>query len=58
MMSLITHWLLVIELGEFRLLSVTPLSEVVWFIIGLLLLSGSSAALLWWNRRARPDPFV
>jgi hypothetical protein len=51
-------WPLVIELGEFRLQSATPLNEVIWFIVGLLLLAGSSAAVLWWNRRTQPDPFA
>ena len=49
---------LVIELGEFTINSVTPLSEVIWFIVGLLVLAGSSTAVLWWNRRTRPDPFL
>ena len=51
-------WLLVIELGDFSIRSVTPLREVIWFIAGLILLAGSSAAILWWNRRTRPDPFL
>ena len=49
---------LVIELGDFRLDSVTPLEDVLWFIAGLLILAGSSAAILWWNRRSRSDPFL
>ena len=53
-----TVWPLVIELGNFRLTSATPLNEVAWFLVGLLLLTGLSAAVLWWHRRARPDPFV
>ncbi|MCA9948829.1 MAG: hypothetical protein KDE48_04235 [Anaerolineales bacterium] len=48
----------VIELGDFTLKSVTPLGEVLWFIIGILILAGSSAAILWWNRRSRSDPFA
>lgn len=51
-------WPLVIELGDFRLVSATPLTDVIWFVIGLILLAGTSAAALWWNRRARPDPFL
>ncbi|MBK8987999.1 MAG: hypothetical protein IPM39_18335 [Chloroflexi bacterium] len=51
-------WPLVIELGNFSLTSVTPLNELLWFIAGVFLLAGSSAAVLWWNRRARRDPFV
>jgi hypothetical protein len=50
--------LLVMELGDFTLRSVTPLANVLWFIAGLLILAGSSAAILWWNRRTRSDPFV
>jgi len=58
MNALFMLWSLVIVLGDFRLQSVTPLSEVIWFIIGLLLLAGSTAAILWWNRRTQPDPFA
>lgn len=49
---------LVIELGDFTLRSVRPLEEVLWFALGLVLLAGTSAAVLWWNRRARTDPFA
>lgn len=49
---------LVIELGNFTLRSVTPWSEVAWFIVGLVVLAGTSAVILWWNRRARSDPFA
>ena len=58
MNALVYLWPLVIELGDFQIQSVTPLSEVAWFAAGLLLLAGSSAAVLWWNRRAYSDPFV
>lgn len=51
-------WPLVIELGRFSLTSVTPLDELLWFIAGVVLLAGSSVAVLWWNRRARRDPFA
>jgi len=51
-------WPLVIELGGFRIESVMPLNEVLWFIAGLLLLISMSTAVLWWNRHARPDPFA
>jgi hypothetical protein len=50
--------LLVIELGDFRLRSATPWNEVGWYVGGLLLLTGLSLAVLWWNRRTRPDPFA
>lgn len=49
---------LVIDLGDFSLASATPLGEVAWFLGGLILLAGSSAAILWWNRRAHSDPFA
>jgi hypothetical protein len=51
-------WPLVIELGDFKITSATPLNELGWFLLGLFLLTGSSAAVLWWRRRARPDPFI
>ncbi|MEJ2749886.1 MAG: hypothetical protein P8183_18550 [Anaerolineae bacterium] len=54
----IPFWPLVIELGDFKITSATPLNELGWFLLGLLLLTGSSAAVLWWRRRTRPDPFV
>ncbi|GAB4275377.1 MAG: hypothetical protein Kow0080_24770 [Candidatus Promineifilaceae bacterium] len=50
--------LLVIELGNFTLRSVTPLRELAWFIVGLFVLAGTSAVVLWWNRRSRIDPFA
>lgn len=53
-----TFWPIVIELGKFKIQSQTPLQEVIWFIIGLILLAGLSAAVLWWNHRSQPDPFV
>ncbi|MBE2199637.1 MAG: hypothetical protein IAE79_13565 [Anaerolinea sp.] len=49
---------LVIELGDFALKSVTPLGDLAWFLAGLALLAGSSAAVLWWNRRSHIDPFA
>ena len=49
---------LVIELGDFVLRSVTPARDVAWFLAGLVLLAGSSAAVLWWSRRSHTDPFV
>ena len=58
MNALVYLWPLVIELGDFQIQSVTPLSEVAWFAVGLLLLAGSSAVVLRWNRRAYSDPFI
>jgi hypothetical protein len=51
-------WPLVIELGGFKIESIVPLNEVLWFITGLLLLISMSTAVLWWNRHSRPDPFA
>jgi hypothetical protein len=47
-----------IELGNFQLRSATPWGEVGWYVAGLLLLTGLSLVVLWWNRRAGPDPFI
>lgn len=49
---------LVIELGDIALRSVTPLQDLAWFLAGLVLLTGSSAAVLWWSRRSQTDPFI
>jgi hypothetical protein len=55
-MFLITLW--AIELGDFRLTSMTSLTELLWFVTGLLILSGATYAFLRWNNRSRPDPFL
>lgn len=57
-MNALNLWPLVIELGAFELKSIIPAADLVWFLAGLLLLAGSSAAVLWWNRQAQSDPFV
>lgn len=49
---------LAIELGDVGLKSVIPLADLLWFLAGLLLLTGSTAVVLWWNRRAYADPFA
>lgn len=49
---------LAIKLGNFSLRSVTPWSEVGWFLIGVFLLVGLSFFVVWWNRRNNPDPFI
>jgi hypothetical protein len=49
---------LVIELGNFRLHNDASLSEFGWFVAGVIFLTGLSALVLWWNRRAQPDPFL
>ena len=51
-------WPLVIELGNFSLSSATPLRELLWFALGLLLLTGITAVVLWWQRRTQTDPFA
>lgn len=51
-------WLLAIELGEITIRSATPLEDVLWVIIGLLLLTTALATLFWWNNRSQPDPFL
>ncbi|GIK59101.1 MAG: hypothetical protein HND44_15735 [Chloroflexi bacterium] len=51
-------WPLVIELGDFTIRSATPLRDVLWFMVGLLLLTVLSTAVIWWNQRAQKDPFV
>lgn len=50
--------LLAIELGDVGLKSVMPLVDLLWFLAGLLLLTGSTAAVLWWNRQSHADPFA
>jgi hypothetical protein len=50
--------MLVIELGNFSLSSVTPLSDLLWFIVGLVLLAGSTMLVLWYTRRSSTDPFA
>lgn len=49
---------LVIELGNFQLRSATPWGEMGWFMAGILILAGLSFAILKWNHRSRPDPFI
>ncbi|MCA9992017.1 MAG: hypothetical protein H6666_14255 [Ardenticatenaceae bacterium] len=56
-MDLILYFL-VIELGNLRLSTATPLADVGWFVLGLLMLAGLSVLVLWWSRRGRRDPFV
>lgn len=50
--------ILAVELGDFSLNSATSPEDVLWFIGGLLFLTGVTAVTLWWQRRARPDPFA
>jgi hypothetical protein len=49
---------LAIELGNFTLNTATSPTDVLWFIGGLLLLTGLTAVTIRWQRRARPDPFA
>jgi hypothetical protein len=47
-----------IELGDFQLKSFSSLGELVWFVLGLFVLSGVTYVFLRWNNRRRPDPFA
>lgn len=49
---------LTIELGGMSVISASSLSDILIFVVGLLFLTGLTAVLLRWNRRARPDPFI
>lgn len=51
-------WVWAIELGDFRLNSATPLGELLWFVLGLFVLTGVTYAVIRWNDRSRPDPFA
>lgn len=46
-----------IDLGDFRLDFATSLGDVVWLVLGMLILASLTALVIHWNRRARPDPF-
>lgn len=48
---------LAIELGDFSLGAAT-LGDVIWFLAGVLALTGLTAAIIRWNRRTQPDPFA
>lgn len=47
-----------IELGDFQLRSFSSLGELLWFVLGLFVLTGVTYAFLRWNNRSRPDPFA
>jgi hypothetical protein len=49
---------LAIELGNFTLNTATSPTDVLWFIGGLLLLTGITAVTIRWQRRTHPDPFA
>ena len=51
-------WPLVVELGDFQLHNASTWGEFGWFVAGIVFLTGLSALVLWWNRRAQPDPFL
>lgn len=46
-----------IDLGDFSLQSVTSLSDILWYIGGLIILLGLTALVIYHHRRTRPDPF-
>jgi hypothetical protein len=48
---------LAIELGDFSL-GGTSLADLLWFMAGVLALTGLTAAMIFWYRRAEPDPFA
>ena len=50
--------LLAIELGDININNASSNSEIIWFAAGLLTLIGVTTALIWWQRRSKPDPFA
>ena len=48
---------LAIELGDFSLGN-AALLDVIWFVVGVLLLTSITAFALRYNRRSVPDPFI
>lgn len=49
-----TASLLAIELGDFNVASLT---DAIWFLVGILLLTGFTALIIRYNQQATPDPF-
>ena len=47
--------LLAIDLGDFN--TVNSFGDVLWFLIGLLMLTGITYAVIRINQRTSPDPF-
>ena len=43
-----------IELGDFN---VTTLTDVLWFLAGVLILTGLTALIIRYNQQSSPDPF-
>ena len=58
MLKPLSVWFLAIELGEITIRSATPLEDVLWVLVGLLVLTTSLSVLLWWQNRSQPDPFI
>jgi hypothetical protein len=48
---------LAIDLGDFNLALATSIWDVIWFLLGLVILTGLTAFVIRWNRREQPDPF-
>ena len=46
--------ILAIELGDFNVVSLT---DVLWFIAGVIILTGFTAWIIRYNQPASPDPF-
>ncbi len=46
--------LLAIELGDFNVASLT---DVLWFLVGIVILTGLTALIIRFNHQATPDPF-
>ena len=45
---------LAIELGDF---TAGSLSDLIWFVTGLLILAGLTYLVIRYNQRSAPDPF-
>ncbi len=47
--------LLAIDLGDFD--TVNSFGDVLWFLVGVLMLTGITYAVIRFNQRTSPDPF-
>lgn len=48
---------LAVELGDFSL-GDAALIDIIWFLAGVLILTGITAFAIRYNRRSAPDPFL
>ena len=46
---------LAIDLGDFN--TVNSFGDVLWFLVGVLMLTGITYAVIRFNQRTSPDPF-